>query len=48
VVTTLKVTCLKMLLVIASAMLDDLPKAQIAIMMFAVLGIFHCYMQGVS
>lgn len=47
-VTTLKVTCFKMLLVIASAVLDDLPTAQLVIMMFAALGIFHCYMNAVS
>jgi hypothetical protein len=47
-VTTIKVTCFKMLLVIASAVLDDLPTAQIVIMMFAALGIFQCYMQAVS
>ncbi|WIA34679.1 hypothetical protein OEZ86_012993 [Tetradesmus obliquus] len=45
-VTTLKVTCFKMLLVIASAVLDDLPTAQLVIMMFAALGIFHCYMNA--
>jgi hypothetical protein len=37
-----------MLLVIAAAVLDDLPTAQIGILMFAALGIFHCYMQAVS
>jgi hypothetical protein len=46
-VTTIKVTCFKMLLVIASAVLD-LPTAQIVIMMFAVLCIFQCYIQAVS